>query len=103
MEDHLNHFVAVTQKNGLFSSLPLLDVAQREGVFKALVKIWHWIASRCAQRSVVAIEVERKRLELLVSVKVGLEVLQKDHFFVDSRWVVEEVVVANSFLRLEVA
>lgn len=70
LEQNLDDFVAVTQKDGFARSLPLLDEGQRE---------FQLGSGGC----VLLREGEFQGLELLISVKVTLEVLQEHYFLVD--------------------
>ena len=89
----MNHFVGVSQEDCFLCTLPLLDVAQR---LVRLRSLWH----------VVFGEVEFKRLELLIPVKVALEVLQQHNLLVYRFWIVKEVelldVVAHGVCVLRV-
>ena len=80
LEENLNHFVGVSQEDGLLCSFPLFDIAQ---LLLCLRSFW----------SILFCEVEFERLELLVAIQIALEVLEKDNFLVNRFWIVEEIVL----------
>lgn len=85
LKHDLNDFVATTKQDSLSRTLPFLDVGKREFL---LLSDW----------CIFLRERELERLKLLVTVKVALEVLEQDNFFINSLWELEKVVLADHLL-----